>query len=73
MEILQFIDMAEPTGTNKLLGKSLKDSANILAKPTAEIWYTSISSGRNIAKLKSYTKKSPKPILKILDSFLSYL
>ena len=70
--------MAEPTGTDKLLGKSLKDSANILAKPTAEIWYTSISSGlissdRNIAKLKSYTKKSPKPILKILDSFLSYL
>ena len=77
LEILKFIDISKATGIDKISGIFLKDDANILAKPIAEISNTSISSGRfpsdcKSAKLKPFYKKGPKPILKILHPFLSY-
>ena len=59
-----------------MLVRFLKDGANILAKPVAEICNTSISSGlfRSDCKsttLKPLSKKCPKTILKVLDLSLS--
>ena len=64
-EILQCIDISKPAGTDKISGTYLKDDANILAKPMAEICNTSISSGFipsdcKIAKLKPLYKKGSK-------------
>ena len=65
LEILQFIDISEAAGIDKICGRFLKDVANILAKPIAEICNTSISSGLfpsdcKIAKLKPLYKKGYK-------------
>ena len=77
LEILQCINISKVAGMEKILRKFLKEGANTLAKPIAEICNTSIFSGRfpsdyKIVKLKPFYKKGPKPILEILDSFLSY-
>ena len=45
LEILQCIDISKTAGINKISGRFLKDGANVLAKPIAEICNTSISSG----------------------------
>ena len=78
LEVLLCIDILKAAGIDKISGRFLKDSANILAKPIAKICNISISSGFfpsdcEIAKLKPLYKKGSKPILKILDPFLSYL
>ena len=77
LEVLQFIDISKAAGIDKISGRFLKDGANILAKPITKICNIFISLGvfPRTAKLLNwnyYTKKDPKPILKILDSFLSY-
>ena len=45
LKILQCIDISKAAGTNKISGRFLKDGANILPKPIAEICNISISSG----------------------------
>ena len=77
LEVLQFIDISKAAEIDKISGTFLKNGANILAKPIANIYNISISSGLflsdcKIAKLKPLYKKAFKPILKILDPFLSY-
>ena len=57
LEILKCIDISRAAGIDKISGRFLKDGANILAKPTAEICNISISPGFfpidcKIAKLK---------------------
>ena len=42
LEILQCIDISKAAGIDKISGSFLKDGANILAKPIAEICNTSI-------------------------------
>ena len=65
LEILQFINISKAAGIDKILGRFLKDGANILAKPIAKICNISISSGlfpsdcKN-AKLKPLYKKGSK-------------
>ena len=76
LEVLQFTDIPKAAEIDKILGRFLKDGANILAKPIAKICNISISSGLfpsdcKTAKLKPLYKKGPK-ILKILNPFLSY-
>ena len=71
------IDISKAIEIDKISGRFLKNGANILAKPIAEICNTSIFSGLfpsycKIAKLKFLYKKGPKPLLKMLDPFLSY-
>ena len=63
--ILQCIDISKAAGIDKISGRFLKDDANILAKPMAEICNISISSGFfpndcKIAKLKPLRKKGSK-------------
>ena len=65
LEVLQFIDISKAAGIDKISGKFLKDSANILAKPIANMCNISISSGLfpsncKIAKLKPLYKKGSK-------------
>ena len=45
LEVLQCIDISKAAGIDKMLGRFLKDGANILAKPIAKISNISISSG----------------------------
>ena len=45
LEVLQCIDISKAAGIDKMLGRFLKDGANILAKPIAKICNISISSG----------------------------
>ena len=45
LEVLQFIDISKAAGIDKISGRFLKDSTNILAKPVAKICNISISSG----------------------------
>ena len=45
LEILQCVDISKAAGIDKILGRFLKDGANILAKSVAQICNTSISSG----------------------------
>ena len=73
LEVLQCIDISQAAGIDKFSGRFLKDGANILAKPIAKICNISISSELFPSDCKSdhYTKKDPKPIVKILDPFLS--
>ena len=65
LEVLQFIDILKAVGIVKILGRFLKDGANILAKPIAKICNISISSALfssdcEIAKLKPLYKKGSK-------------
>ena len=65
LEILQCIDASKAAGIDKISGRFLKDGANVLAKPMAEICNTPISSGLfpndyKIAKLKPFNKKGFK-------------
>ena len=62
LEVLQFIDISKAAGIDKISGRFLKDSANVLAKPLPKIRNISISSGffqsdSKIAKLKPLYKK----------------
>ena len=43
LEVLQFIDIPKAAEIDKILGRFLKDGANILAKPIAKICNISIS------------------------------
>ena len=57
LEVLQFINIPEVAGIDKISRRFLKDGANILAKPIAKISNISIFSGLfpsdcKIAKLK---------------------
>ena len=65
LEVLQCIDISKAAGIDKILGRFLKDGANILAKPTTKICSIFISSGLfpsdyKIAKLKRLYKKGSK-------------
>ena len=65
LEVLQFIDISKAAGIDKISGKFLKDGANILAKPIANMCNISISSGLfpsncKVAKLKPLYKKGSK-------------
>ena len=65
LEVLKFIDISKAAGIDKISGRFLKDSANILAKPIAKIFNISISSGLfptdcKIAKLKPLYKTGSK-------------
>ena len=57
LKVLQFIGISKATGIDKISGRFLKDGANILGKPLAQICNISNSSGLfprdcKIAKLK---------------------
>ena len=65
LKVLQFIEISKAAGIDKISGRFLKDSANILAKPIAKICNISISSGLfpsdcKLAKLKPLYKKGSK-------------
>ena len=45
LKVLQFTDISKAAGIDKISGRFLKDSANVLAKPLAKIRNISISSG----------------------------
>ena len=74
---MYIIDISKAAGIHKTSGRFLKDGANILAKPIAEICRISISSGLylsdwKIAKLKPLYKKWSKANPENLDPFFSY-
>ena len=72
LEILQFIDISKAVGTDKISGRFLKDGANIAKICIISIFSGLFSSDCKIAKLKPLYKKDPKPIMEVLDPFLSY-
>ena len=65
LEVSQFIDSSKAAGIDKISGKFLKDGANILAKPIANMCKIFISSGLfpsncRVAKSKPLYKKESK-------------
>ena len=72
---MQDIKSSKATWRDKLSGKSLKDGADILAKPVSALCDLSISRGVfpsacKVAKLKPIFKKSKKMIHQTTDWFL---
>ena len=65
LKILRDIDTSKAAGFNKLPGRFLKDSANVLAKPATDICNLSISLNKfpspfKLAKVKPVFKKGQK-------------
>ena len=77
LEVLQFIDISKAAEIDKISGRFLKDSANIVAKLTAKICNISIfsrlfPSDCKIAKLEQLYKKGSKINPENVRPFLSY-
>ena len=74
LKILRDIDTSKAAGFNRLPGRFLKDSANVLAKPATDICNLSISLNKfpspfKLAKVKPFSKKDEKLMSQIMGLF----